>query len=67
MNTYFAERFQDIADALPSASDDTLVDIQCEMERLLDEIRGRMKDNSNGSKPVAVAPAKVHSISTVGS
>lgn len=67
MNHYFAERFQDIADALPSASDDTLVDIQCEMERLLDEIRGRLKDKPNGSKPVAVAAAKVHSLGNMGS
>lgn len=65
MNRYLADRFEEIADALPSASPETLLDIKFEMERLLSDIEDRLEAHRSADESLALASATIHPMNGV--
>jgi hypothetical protein len=63
MNSYLADRIQDISDALPSASKESLEDIETSLDELLVEVRRRLDMQRADAKTVRLGHAELRSVS----
>jgi hypothetical protein len=66
MNQFLGDRFQDINDAIVSASNECLLEIEQELSASLAQVRSRLS-NENGSKPtrsvITHLPERVEGVS----